>query len=43
MSQMGRVFVEAFGKSSIAYLTMLRTERVAALLRVSDAPIAVIA
>lgn len=42
-SQVGRVFVEAFGKSPIAYLTMLRTERMAALLRTSDAPITVIA
>lgn len=42
-SQVGRLFVEAFGKSPIAYLTMLRTERMAALLRTSDAPIAVIA
>jgi AraC-like DNA-binding protein len=42
-SQVGRLFVEAFGKSPIAYLTMLRTERMAALLRSSDAPIAVIA
>ncbi|WP_438591211.1 helix-turn-helix domain-containing protein [Janibacter hoylei] len=42
-SQLGRLFVEAFGKSPIAYLTMLRTERMAALLRESDAPIALIA
>lgn len=42
-SQVGRVFVEAFGKSPIAYLTMLRTERMAGLLRTTDAPIAVIA
>lgn len=42
-SQVGRVFVEAFGKSPIAYLTMLRTERMAALLRTTDASIAVIA
>lgn len=41
-SQLGRVFVEAFGKSPIAYLTMLRTERMAALLRASDTPIALI-
>lgn len=42
-SQVGRVFVEAFGKSPIAYLTMLRTERMAGLLRTTDTPIAVIA
>ncbi|MFN8183780.1 MAG: AraC family transcriptional regulator [Candidatus Nanopelagicales bacterium] len=42
-SQVGRLFVEAFGKSPIAYLTMLRTERMAALLRTTDAPITVIA
>lgn len=42
-SQVGRLFVEAYGKSPIAYLTMLRTERMAALLRTTDAPIARIA
>ena len=42
-SQLGRVFVEAFGKSPIAYLTMLRAERMAALLRTTDTPIAVVA
>lgn len=42
-SQVGRLFVEAFGKSPIAYLTMLRTERMAALLRTTDAPITAIA
>lgn len=42
-AQLGRVFVEAYGKSPIAYLTMLRTERMADLLRTSDTPIAVIA
>ncbi|WP_208605954.1 helix-turn-helix domain-containing protein [Streptomyces albus] len=42
-SQLGRVFVEAYGKSPIAYLTMLRTERMAALLRTTDTPIARIA
>jgi len=42
-SQVGRVFVEAYGKSPIAYLTTLRTERMAGLLRTTDAPIAVIA
>ncbi|MBS1698388.1 MAG: helix-turn-helix transcriptional regulator [Actinobacteria bacterium] len=42
-SQVGRVFVEAYGKSPIAYLTMLRTERMAGLLRTTDAPITMIA
>lgn len=42
-SQVGRLFVEAFGKSPIAYLTMIRTERMATLLRTTDAPITVIA
>lgn len=42
-SQVGRLFVEAYGKSPIAYLTMLRAERMAGLLRTTDAPIAVIA
>ena len=32
-SQLRRVFVEAFGKAPIAYLTMVRTERMAQLLR----------
>lgn len=42
-AQIGRVFVQAFGKSPIAYLTMLRTERMAGLLRTTDTSIAVIA
>lgn len=42
-SQVGRVFVEAYGKSPIAYLTMLRAERMADLLRATDAPIALVA
>ncbi|WP_431877996.1 helix-turn-helix domain-containing protein [Amycolatopsis sacchari] len=42
-SQMFRVFVEAYGKTPIAYLTMLRTERMATLLRTTEAPIPVIA
>ncbi|MDO5644979.1 MAG: AraC family transcriptional regulator [Dermabacter sp.] len=42
-SQIARIFVDAFGKSPIAYLTMLRTERMAGLLRTTDTPIAVIA
>jgi AraC-like DNA-binding protein len=42
-SQIGRLFVEAYGKSPIAYLTMLRAERMARLLRTTDTPIAMIA
>ena len=42
-SQLRRIFVEAFGKSPIAYLTMLRVQRMIELLRTTDAPIAVIA
>lgn len=42
-SQLGRVFIDAYGKSPIAYLTMLRVERMADLLRETDTPIAVIA
>ena len=42
-SRLGRVFVEAFGKSPIAYLAMLRAERMACLLRTTDASIAGIA
>lgn len=42
-SQLGRVFVDAFGKSPIAYLTMLRSEQMAHLLRTTDMPIAVVA
>jgi len=42
-SQLARVFVEAYGKPPIAYLAMLRVERMARLLRTTDAPIAVIA
>ncbi|GAA3669127.1 AraC family transcriptional regulator [Yimella lutea] len=43
VSQLRRVFVEAFGKSPISYLTMLRAERMAHLLRVDNAPISEIA
>lgn len=32
-SQLRRVFVDAFGKVPVAYLTMVRTERMARLLR----------
>ncbi len=42
-SQVGRVFVNAYGKSPIAYLTMLRIERMAALLRSTNTPITMIA
>ncbi|WP_246159775.1 helix-turn-helix domain-containing protein [Microbacterium rhizomatis] len=42
-SQLRRVFVEAFGKAPIAYLTMVRTERMAHLLRSTDLPIKLIA
>lgn len=43
ISQFRRVFVDAFGKSPIAYLAMLRAERMAHLLKVTDSPISVIA
>jgi len=42
-SQVGRVFVNAYGKSPIAYLTMLRAEQMARLLRTTDTPITLIA
>lgn len=42
-SQLGRVFADAFGKSPIAYLTMLRAEKMARLLRTTDEPISKIA
>ena len=42
-SQIGRVFVEAYGKAPIAYLTMLRAEQMAHLLRTTEASIASIA
>lgn len=35
-SQVFRAFVEAYGKTPIAYLTMLRTERMPHLLRTTD-------
>ncbi len=38
-SQFRRVFVEAFGKTPIAYLTLARIERMAYLLRATDLPI----
>jgi len=37
--QLGRVFVEAFGKTPLAYLTMLRVQEMARLLRESDVSI----
>lgn len=42
-SQTGRMFRQAFGKTPIAYLTMLRTERMAELLRTTTTPISEIA
>lgn len=42
-SQLRRVFTQAFGKSPIAYLTMLRAERMAHLLKATESPISVIA
>jgi len=41
-SQLGRVFTAAFGKSPIAYLTMLRVEKMVSLLRTTDASVSVI-
>ena len=38
--QLTRVFTEAFGKTPIAYLTMLRVQEMARLLRESDLPVA---
>ncbi len=38
-SQLGRVFVEAYGKTPMTYLTTLRAERMARLLRETDLPI----
>lgn len=42
-SQLRRVFIQAFGKSPIAYLTMLRAERMAHLLKATESPISVVA
>ena len=42
-SQISRIFVAAYGKTPTAYLTMLRAERLACLLRESDLPIGVLA
>lgn len=38
-SQIGRVFVDAYGKTSMTYLTTLRAEHPAHLLRETDVPI----
>lgn len=43
ISQLDRVFVAGFGKPPIAYLTMLRAERMAHLLRATDLPVSAIA
>lgn len=40
-SQLARVFVEAYGKTPLAFLTMVRAELLARYLRESDLPIAV--
>lgn len=42
-SQLGRVFSEAYGKPPIAYLTTLRAEKMATLLRTTDEPISRVA
>lgn len=39
-SHLNRLFVEAFGKSPLAYLTMLRAEELARLLRTTDMTVA---
>lgn len=38
-SQLARVFTDAYGKTPLAFLTMLRAERLARLLRETDLPI----
>lgn len=40
-SQLGRVFADAYGKTPMTYLTMLRAEHLARLLRETDLPIEV--
>lgn len=42
-SQLSRVFVASFGKTPLAYLTMLRAEELARLLRTTNMPIGVAA
>lgn len=39
-SHLSKVFVDAFGKSPLAYLTMLRAEELARLLRATDMTVA---
>lgn len=39
-SQLGRVFVDSFGKTPIAYLSMLRAEQMARLLRTENMSVA---
>lgn len=41
VSQLVRVFTEAYGKTPLAFLTMLRAEELARLLRETDMPIGV--
>lgn len=38
-SQLSRVFTDAYGKTPLAYLTMLRAEHLAKCLRETDLPI----
>ena len=38
--QLSRVFADAYGKTPIAYLTMLRVQEMARLLRETDLPVA---
>ena len=38
-SQLGRVFVDAYGKTPMTYLVTVRAERLARLLRETDLPI----
>ena len=39
VSQLVRVFTEAYGKTPLAFLTMIRAEELAKLLRDTDVPI----
>jgi transcriptional regulator GlxA family with amidase domain len=41
-SQLGRVFTDAYGKTPMTYLTTLRAEHLARLLRETDLPIEVV-
>lgn len=38
-SQLGRLFVDAYGKTPMTYLSTLRAERLARLLRETDLPV----